>query len=156
MRQRKLADRWEWSSAPERPCLRLVDANGATYAAKLSNGRHILRCNETGLFTLPPSGCVIDERGYTYFVRRGAPQWRVPFTTVEGARWARAQSRWSYRARREHTAPRSRRGKPQLPIYTVARCRREVQHHHPDKGGDRRQFEIWMHRLKRAEAEPTT
>jgi len=36
--------------------------------------------------------------------------------------------------------------------YTVKRCRREMQKHHPDKGGEREQFELWCKRLEVAKA----
>jgi hypothetical protein len=135
--------------------LRTGSSQRYSYTAKLSNGRHILRCNETGIYTLPPTGCVIDDDGYTYFVRRGKPEWRVPFTTAEGARWARVQARWGQRAQREWRQQSARKSKPRSEQYTVERCRREVQHHHPDKGGDRARFELWMQRLKSAkEREP--
>jgi len=147
-RQEKLAERWAWSSAPERPCVRLRNAGDKSYTAKLSNGRHILRCVETGMLTLPPTRCAIDENGYTYFVDRRRPEWRVPFSTAEGARWVRMQARWGRRAQHEWWQARARRAKPRPEAYPLARCRREVQRHHPDKGGDRAQFELWMKRLK--------
>jgi len=36
--------------------------------------------------------------------------------------------------------------------YTVKRCRHEMQKHHPDKGGEREQFELWCKRLEVAKA----
>ena len=66
----------------------------------------------------------------------------------EQAQFQRARGRAEQR-QRQHQAQAQRKAEEQRG-YTVKECRSQVQKHHPDKGGDREQFELWMTRLAAA------
>jgi hypothetical protein len=43
-------------------------------------------------------------------------------------------------------------GAPNTEVFTVEECRRQMQKHHPDKGGNAEQFHLWKQRFEEAKA----
>jgi hypothetical protein len=99
--------------------------------------------------------------GEVYFVRFADLQkdghvwhrkvWHSRYTEEAHNRW-RAEHEAQKAEQRRRTGNRIAGLDPAEPVHSVQECRREMQRHHPDKGGRRELFELWCRRLEAAKA----